>query len=109
MEHIAACGERVESCEMSNRHERRKQLAIARKRRDLVRQPSATIQRSELQARVERELDSLTERISTIPPWTCVEVDDDGQARIVRTIDGSTIEPPMLVNPHDYAELQKVR
>lgn len=42
---------------MPNRHERRKQLAEARRlgRQDLLRQPSATVLRSEMQARVERE------------------------------------------------------
>lgn len=41
-----------------NRHERRKQVAEARRlghQIDLLRQPSATVLRSEMQARVERE------------------------------------------------------
>lgn len=43
--------------EPRNRHERRKQMAEARRlgRQDLLRQPSATVLRSEMQARVERE------------------------------------------------------
>lgn len=52
-----------------NRHERRKQLAEARRlgRQDLLRQPSATVLRSEMQARVERE--SLAD---TVMRWTTI-------------------------------------
>jgi hypothetical protein len=52
----------------SNRHDRRKQVAVARQRRDVVRQPSATVQRSEMQARLPT-YDEWLSLLRMVPRW----------------------------------------